>query len=354
MRYQNVYIESMGQYLPETSTTSLYLEDQLKDLYDRLKIHPGRIELMTGIWERRLWPSSTRPSDLAFKAIQDIYDEDANNDASVDLSQVDLLIHASVCRDFLEPATATVVADKLKLKNGAQCFDLSNACLGAIQATCLAASLIESGQIKNALIVTGENAGPLVESTLQLLKTNSQIDRRELKKYFANLTLGSGATALYLVAEKMAKNPWAKLEASFFMNDVSSNHLCRGDGNIHQLSMQTDSEKLLEMGLLLGKQSLPPFFKIWERDQKNIDVVLTHQVGKAHEELSLKTFELNSLITHRTYPFLGNTGSSALPLTMIDAYQKNVLKQNQSVLLLGIGSGLVNQNVGLKWLRNAP
>ena len=47
MRYQNVCIESFGYTLPTEIVTSDQLEARLAPLYERLRLPPGRLELMT-------------------------------------------------------------------------------------------------------------------------------------------------------------------------------------------------------------------------------------------------------------------------------------------------------------------
>ncbi|MCB0201509.1 MAG: 3-oxoacyl-ACP synthase III, partial [Anaerolineae bacterium] len=121
MRFNNVHIESVGHLLPERVVTSLELEDRLAPAYERLGFHPGRIELMSGIKERRHFEPGTRPSTVATKAA-----EVALERAGIDRGKLGILIFSSVCRDFMEPATASVVHANLKLPLGCQCFDLSN------------------------------------------------------------------------------------------------------------------------------------------------------------------------------------------------------------------------------------
>ena len=48
-------------------------------------------------------------------------------------------------------------------------FDISNACLGFLNGILVASNMIELGQIKTALIVTGENSGPLYHKTIPSL-----------------------------------------------------------------------------------------------------------------------------------------------------------------------------------------
>ncbi|MBC7712709.1 MAG: 3-oxoacyl-ACP synthase III [Rhizobacter sp.] len=343
MKFNNVVIESFGYDLSDTVVKSSEIETRLGVLYEKLKLPEGRLELMTGIAERRMWAPGTKPSDLSTKAALSCLSK-----SKIKKENIDLLIHASVCRDFLEPATASVVHANLGLSRKAMIFDLSNACLGVVNAIVVAGNMIESGQIKTALIVSGENGGPLLESTLEVLLTNPSIDRKNIKKYIANLTIGSAATAI-LITHKSLSPDSPEVLGGAVETDSSANHLCRGDGNTHSLVMETDSEELLKYGVALGQST-------WQEARKNlgwtnsdVDFVITHQVGTAHEKLSLESLELNKTRTFKTYPFLGNTGSSALPVTLMMASEKGEIKKGDKIALLGIGSGLSSIMLGVKW-----
>ncbi len=53
MHFENVCIESLAVALPEEICPSAAIEERLRPLYERLKLPFGRLELMTGIRERR-------------------------------------------------------------------------------------------------------------------------------------------------------------------------------------------------------------------------------------------------------------------------------------------------------------
>lgn len=343
MKFSNVVIESFAYSISEQLMTSDMIEEQLAPLYQRLKLPEGRLELMTGIQSRRVWPSGTKPSDLSTLAAEKLFLK-----SNVKKSEVDLLIHASVCRDFLEPATASVVHANLGLTQKAMIFDLSNACLGVINAIVVAGNMIENGQIKTALIVSGENGGPLLENTIRELLDNPAIDRKSIKKYIANLTIGSAATALLITHRNISPDSPAILGGAS-LTDSSANHLCRGDGNTHSLVMETDSEELLKYGVILAKSTWQNLLTELGWDNNTPDLVLTHQVGTAHEKLSLESLELTHKKTFRTYPVLGNTGSSALPITLMMAHEALKIKKGDKIALLGIGSGLSSIMLGVQW-----
>ncbi len=65
LRYEHVCFESFGYVLPENVVTSAEIERQLAPVYERFGVHEGRLELMTGIRERRFWDEGTLPSDAS-------------------------------------------------------------------------------------------------------------------------------------------------------------------------------------------------------------------------------------------------------------------------------------------------
>ncbi len=343
MKFENLVIESFGYDLPADNVTSVEIENRLAPLYERLKLPEGRLELMTGITSRKMWRPGTWPSDLSTASALSCLKK-----SRVKKEDIDLLIHASVCRDFLEPATASVVHANLGLSERTMIFDLSNACLGVMNAIVVAGSMIESGQIKNALIVSGENGGPLLENTINELLTNPNINRKNIKKYIANLTIGSAATAIMLTHKSFSPESPQVLGGAC-LTDSSANHLCRGDGNTHSIVMETDSEELLKYGIKLSLATWQKCRGILNWTNADVDFVITHQVGAAHEKISLESLEMINTKTFKTYPFLGNTGSSALPITMMMAAEKNLIVKGEKVALLGIGSGLSSIMLGVEW-----
>ncbi len=343
MKFKNVVIESFAYDISSEIVTSIQIEERLAPLYQRLKLPEGRLELMTGIISRRQWPTGTKPSDLSSAAAKKLF-----LNSKIKKDEIDLLIHASVCRDFLEPATASVVHANLELSAHAMIFDLSNACLGVINAIVVAGNMIENGQIKSALIVSGENGGPLIEGTIEKLLNDPLIDRKNIKKYIANLTIGSAATAILLTHKSLSPESPQILGGSV-QTDSSANHLCRGDGNTHSLVMETDSEELLKYGVILAQSTWQKLKAELNWNNDTPQLVLTHQVGTAHEKLSLESLELTHKKTFRTYPTFGNTGSSALPITLMMASEAGALVKGDKVALLGIGSGLSSIMLGVQW-----
>ncbi|MBC76933.1 MAG: 3-oxoacyl-ACP synthase III [Halobacteriovoraceae bacterium] len=339
MKFKNVYIESMAYHRPDVFLSSEELEKKLSPVYERLRLPFGRLELSTGIKSRGYF-ENLRPSGISIAA-----GKKALSQSKISKENIDLLIHSSVCRDFLEPSTASVVHAGLELKSGCSSFDLSNACLGFLDAMKVAAAQIDSGLINNALIVTGENSRPLIEKTIEFLNGNKGLTRKSIKKYFANLTIGSAGVAFVMTSNP--ENAIGRFVGVENLSDTSASELCQGDGNTNELMMETDSEELLKAGIDLAKNC---FQKFKDNILSDIDHVVGHQVGVAHRNLLMKTLEIESIRDHVCYDRFGNTGSAACPLTMALAFENNQIKSGEKVAMLGIGSGLHTNMAGVQWL----
>src|SRR5215467_8243448 len=167
MKYQNVCVESLGYTLPDEIVSSEEIERRLEPLYTRLKLPAGRLELMTGIKERRIWPVGTLPSQISV-----ISGRRTIEAAGIERSEIGALVHGSVCRDYLEPATACGVHHRLELSRKCLIYDVSNACLGLLNGMVQVANMIELEQIRAGLVVASEVSRPLMETTLAMLNTN--------------------------------------------------------------------------------------------------------------------------------------------------------------------------------------
>ena len=108
----------------------------------------------------------------------------------------------SVCRDYIEPSTASVVHGMLGLPDTCQNFDLGNACLAFINGMDVAARMIERGDIDYALIVDGEVSDRITNRTVARLSLPSTT-AEQFRAEFASLTLGSGAVAMILAHESV-------------------------------------------------------------------------------------------------------------------------------------------------------
>lgn len=345
MKFSRTVIERMAVELPDEVWTSDFLEEKLAPVYSRLGLPQGRLELMTGIRERRFWSRPIRPSEASALA-----GKKALLAAGTRPEDIDLLIHAAVCRDRLEPSTAAYVHGLLGLSPRTMIFDVSNACLGFLNAIVVAASMIESGQIRRALVCSGENGRPLVENTIAKLNADLSLTRSSIKPYFANFTIGAGAVAALISREDLAPAGSPKIVGGIVASDSSANRLCEGDSDSgNALAMKTDSEKLLEAGIDLAARAWADFKAETGWDERIPAHVVTHQVGVRHSSALFARLGLDPAKDRRTFDRLGNVGSVSLPATLALFAEAGTFRRGEKVALLGIGSGLSSLMLGVEY-----
>ena len=199
--------------------------------------------------------------------------------------------------------------------------------------------MIEQGTINRAIIVAGENGKPLVDETVRLLN-EGDFDRKSIKPYFANLTIGGGAVAWSLSRETPTHLSSPRLSQFASSTDTSHNRLCEGDQSMGGMLMQTDSEELLHAGIKVATQTWRKFLQVSKWDSQTPELVVTHQVGKAHQLEIEKALGYDSTKSFTSYESLGNCGSVSLPITYTLACEQNQDFLTKKSALLGIGSGL--------------
>jgi len=341
-------MERPAYVLPPQVVTSAELEARLAPLYDRLGLPVGRLELISGVRARRFWPEGWRPSMAAAAA-----GRAALAASRVPAAQIGCLLMCSVSRDCLEPASATMVHHELGLPASCLVSDLSNACLGVLSGMVLAAGMIESGQVGAALLVSGENARPLVESTIRELVADATLTRQSVKAHFASLTIGSGAVAVVLAHERLLPGGTRLLGGASLA--VTAHHdLCRGNADKGMADgattlMATDAEALLEAGLAVAGTTWSECKSVLGWSDATPDRICTHQVGGAHRRRLLATLGLPAEKDYPIYESFGNTGSTACPLALALAAESGFIQAGHRVALLGIGSGIVCTMLGLEW-----
>ncbi|MEO1524297.1 MAG: 3-oxoacyl-ACP synthase III [Planctomycetota bacterium] len=338
MRFKHVRLAAIGAILPQEIWSSDQIEQQLAPLYERLKLPEGRLELMSGIGERRVWPEGTAPSGPSIRSGQATLKA-----AGIAPQSVGCLIHASVCRDFLEPATASRVHDGIGLPADCWVYDVSNACLGLMNGAIQIAMMIESGAIEAGIVVGTENSRMLLESTIAALNADETLTRKNIKGAFASLTIGSGSCAWLLTHERLAPNA-AQLEVAIAEARTRYHDLCVSDSDAAGAGMkplmETDSEKLMAEGIATGAAAFEKLLSEsgWERE--GIDRSICHQVGTRHRVAMLEAMGLPIERDIVSFPILGNTGSVALPLTVALGADNKELAAGEKTVLLGIGSGI--------------
>ena len=280
---------------------------------------------MSGIRERRLWPRGTRPSEQSIES-----GRKAIEAAGIDPREIGCLIHGSVCRDQLEPATACRVHDALGLPRECLVYDVSNACLGLLNGMVQVANLIELGQIRAGLVVGTEDSRALLGKHDRRAESRPVADAREREAgvCLADDRLGQRRGAAR--ASRTSAAPAIASSAAAARAHTAHHELCAGRARSggQRAIADPDADRLrAAAGRRTGRRRRRRSASFWPPAAgraMRFTRSICHQVGGTHRRLMLESLGLPAERDYATFPWLGNTGSVALPITLALADRKRL------------------------------
>ncbi|MFC3299484.1 3-oxoacyl-ACP synthase III [Arthrobacter agilis] len=334
-RHDNTALLAVTSVEAPVVVSSAEFDERLAPSLKRLRLSKRLLERVAGVTERRWWSPGSDFDDAAIEA-----GAKAMAEAGIEPGDVGLLINTSVTRRNLEPSVAVKIHHSLGLPSSAMNFDLANACLGFVNGMTLAANMIDSGQIKYALIVAGEDAQRTQEATFNRLNREDST-REDFLAEFATLTLGSGAAAAVIGPADLHPGSH-RILGGVSRAGTQHHELCIGgiDG------MYTDTKGLLDGGLELVVTA-------WHEAQTDgwnwdgMDRYVTHQVSNSYTNAIIKAVDLERERVPITFPHWGNVGPASLPMTL--AQEAQSLSPGDRVLCLGVGSGLNTSMMEIAW-----
>lgn len=337
-RYEQVVVSGVAHVDAPHVITSREIDEQLATPLARFGMHPGVLEGYAGIVERRFWDVGDQPSTGAIAA-----GERALVAAGIDRSAVGALVNTSVCRDYIEPSTASIVHAGLGLAPAALNFDLGNACLGFVSGMTVVAGMIERGEIDHAIVVNAEGSRHAVEQTIARL-TDPGCDEASFRESFATLTLGSGAAAMVLSRADLAPDGHPYRGG---MSRAATEHhgLCRGQID----EMRTDARTLLMAGLALAKDIFPEAAERFGLTPDATAAYVMHQISRVHTDATADLLGLAPEKIPLVYPEFGNIGPAGIIITLSKEAEAGRLATGDRLALMGIGSGLNMTVAELVW-----
>jgi 3-oxoacyl-[acyl-carrier-protein] synthase-3 len=316
-----VRIAGIGRYAPAGVLTN-------KDLERLVETSDEWIVQRTGMRRRHIAAPEQATSDIAVPAALAALDA-----AGKTAKDIDVIILATATPDYLFPATACLVGNRLGIP-GTPAFDISIACSGFVYAMTTAASLIRSGMYKTGLVIGAETLSKIVDytdrSTCVLFGdgAGAAVLERADENAFLGASLGAdGAdpTVLYLPGGG-SRTPYSSLNGEFHDRRMGFVHM-QGQSvfKVAVNMMAASSTAALEQA------GLGP---------DDIDFIVPHQANSRIIDATVKMLKLppeKCIVNIEEY---GNTSSASIPLALADAVESGRVKDGNIVVLVAFGGGL--------------
>lgn len=292
-----------GSYLPELVWDNHKLTEWL-DTNDEW------IRERTGISERHI-AEDTEPSQMALEAAKRALKN--AGESGFEVEDLDAIFVCSVTPDICVPPIACWIQKELGAVN-AFCYDMNAACSGFVFAYNMAVSYMETGLIKNALIIGSEKLSNMVDWE----------DRGSC------ILFGDGAGAVLVTAceEKGA--------AILHSDGASGDALhCDVGGKLFM-----DGQRVFRFALTRVPEVVEELLNKMEIEKEEVDLFLLHQANLRIIEAVVKRLELEPQKVPVNIERMGNTSSASLPILLDELNKEGKLKPGMKMVMAGFGAGL--------------
>lgn len=324
-----VGIAGTGHYVPERIMTNFDLE-KMVDTSDEWIFNK------IGVKTRHIAAPDEATSDLAYKAAIK-----ALKSAEAKPSEIDLIVVATSTPDMIFPSTACIVQDKLGAKNAAA-FDLVAVCSGFIYTLIVAVNqMIADSSFQTVLVIGAE--------------TYSRILNWEDRSTCVIFGDGAGAVVLKKNREKPS------FLSSFLLADGNGKDLIKipAGGSRLPASHETvekklhcfhmDSKKVFYFAVDALPKTVENALRKANLTSKDVDLIIPHQANINIIKQGLEKLNLpigKAFIDIHKY---ANTAAASIPIALDEAVSESKVKENDILVLVGIGGGLTMGAIVLRW-----
>lgn len=271
-------------------------------------------------------------SDLAYAAAENLLKK-----TGVDRNEIGLMVLVTQSPDYRRPSSASVVQKRLQLSVDCSCMEINLGCSGFIYGLQTIMSLMNSADIKYALLLMGETASKLVDpkdksiammygdagAAILLEKTGKDI-------YSTTLLRSDGSRFKSII-----------LPAGGFrdMNPPHDKFIC-SDGierSLYDIYMEGTS--VFSFSITDVPKALLDYLTYTDTTTADYDSFVMHQANEFIIKQIIRKLKLKKELVPVSLDRYGNTGGISIPLTLCDAFG-NVVNENKKVLACGFGIGL--------------
>jgi 3-oxoacyl-[acyl-carrier-protein] synthase-3 len=253
--------------------------------------------------------------------------------------EIQLLVLVSQSRDYILPASACILQDKLGLPKSAIAFDVSMGCSGYTYGLSIVSNYVAHCGIQKALLLVGDVSSMTSyrdKTTYPLFGqagTATAIEYSEAfdESYFNLQTDGSGHKAIMIPAGGMRNYPTKKMfEFKSFGKGIIRNdlHVALDGYAVFDFSLREVAPNVRAILAYAGKKI------------EDIDFFIFHQANLLINETIRKKLKLDIEKVPSSLKKYGNTSSATIPLTIVSELSEKVSTRKLKMLFCGFGVGL--------------
>jgi len=255
-------------------------------------------------------------------------------------SEIELLVFISQSRDYIIPATAGILQEKLDLPKTAMAFDISLGCSGYVYGLSVVASQMVMAGIKKALLLVGDVSTQTTsykdKSTFPLFgdggtATALELDSAAVPMIFNLQTDGKGFEAI-IIPDGGIRNlvsPESFREEQF------------GEGIIrNRMSIALNGMEVFQFSLREVPPNIAALMEKAGKSKDDVDFYILHQANRLMNESIRKKLGIPAEKCPYSMQEYGNTSSASIPLTLNHAIGQKLETESLKLVLSGFGVGL--------------
>ena len=296
----------------------------------------GRLRRKTGIIYRHICEDDETASDLAQRAAEKLF---ANG---VKRADIEYLIFCTQSPDYILPTTACLLQDRLNLSRDIGATDINLGCSGYEYALGLAKGLIESEQVRNVLVLTGETYSKYINPDDDTVKPlfgdagtatlvsgcGSEVSGIRGLVYGTD---GSGAENLIVPVGGMRER-W---------QDATEQNVVDQYGNKRSnYNLYMNGSAIMNFGLEVVPSCINKILQKEKLRKEDIDYYVFHQANQFMLQYLQQKCELLDANYWNDVKNYGNTVSNSVPIALVDMLNTAKDTNFRNVMLLGFGVGL--------------
>ena len=326
LEFKNVRIAGISAGVPENVVSNYTLKSGEDISADYT---PEAFVETTGVKERRCSETLTT-SDLCFAAAEKLIAE-----LDWDKKDIEALIFVSQTADYVLPATACILQDRLGIPKECYAEDIALGCSGWVYGLSNIASLVSTGSIRKALLLAGDAKKRSTMKRDPLFGdagTVTAIEYVEGAKGFQfHLgTDGSGYDAIIL-PDGGSRNQVSP--ESFEFHEYEGRMM-------HNMQTHMKGMDVFSFGITTAPKSVKKLAEHYGFNYLDADYVIFHQANMKMNNQIVKKLKFDPKRVPSCMYRFGNTSSASIPLTIVSELKGKYENNPTKFICCGFGVGL--------------